>query len=278
MVHIEKFLKKTNPIMTPMFQEKIWYRRITGLLSPVVLSTALGFSNCTSLQTASYSPSQPLALQTAPSYQKLSEISEGLATLWPHFVGQQTPSSCSVASVSTVINTIRSQRHRKILSQEAILQADSSHTWQNHTLFPNSQGVTLDELALHVLQVAYASGFKDLAVDVVHMPEAKASALAHARGKEQLLYMLRRLEKQPRSYFIIANFLQSSFIASGTAEGHMSPVGTFDSVNERVLVLDVDRQHVEPYWVPLETFYEGLSTVDAVSQRPRGYLVLRLPS
>jgi len=40
--------------------------------------------------------------------------------------------------------------------------------------------------------------------------------------------------------------------------GHISPIGAFDPVGSRVLILDVDKDTENPYWVPFELFFEGL--------------------
>jgi hypothetical protein len=58
--------------------------------------------------------------------------------------------------------------------------------------------------------------------------------------------------------------------------GHFSPIGAFDPGRDRVLILDVYRVELEPYWVPLRRLFEGMATVSQTDGEARGYLTIRL--
>jgi len=60
--------------------------------------------------------------------------------------------------------------------------------------------------------------------------------------------------------------------------GHFSPLGAYDAARDRVLILDVYRVELEPYWVPAVRLFEGMATINRAGGDPRGYLTVRLPA
>lgn len=76
--------------------------------------------------------------------------------------------------------------------------------------------------------------------------------------------------------FIIAHYIQSEFTGDPEgAVGTWSPVGAYDAINDRVLILETDRKYYEFYWVSLKTFVQGLAHLkDKKSQQSVGGLLL----
>jgi hypothetical protein len=74
--------------------------------------------------------------------------------------------------------------------------------------------------------------------------------------------------------FIIANFDQAIFTGESESAGHVSPIAAYDKSGKRFLVLDVDREWYEPYWVPQDAFFRSLATLDPSVKKSRGYLVV----
>jgi glutathione gamma-glutamylcysteinyltransferase len=60
-----------------------------------------------------------------------------------------------------------------------------------------------------------------------------------------------------------------------TGDGHFSPIGGYHRERDLVLVLDVARFKYPPHWVPLGLLWESMAPLDPVTNRPRGYLMLR---
>jgi hypothetical protein len=58
-------------------------------------------------------------------------------------------------------------------------------------------------------------------------------------------------------FFLIAHFTQGEYFGDWYG-GHISPVGTYDVVRQRVLVLDVDPECPGPYWVSFDRFFKGM--------------------
>lgn len=193
-----------------------------------------------------------------------------LAALYPSFVHQRTPSSCSVASAGTVLNAILAAQGRPGLSPEAILASDPSGAWARQTADANSPGLTLEAMALHLLRLLTQAGLRRVAVDVVPVGAVSASAIAN------LAQLLERAERTPQTLFLVANFLQSGATPEGDPVGHFSPLGAYSSGRQAVLVLDVDPEVPSPYWTPLADLVAAMQRPDSMAAQPRGYLVVRL--
>jgi len=58
--------------------------------------------------------------------------------------------------------------------------------------------------------------------------------------------------------------------------GHFSPIGGYHEASDAVLILDVARFKYPPHWAPLADVAEAMSRVDPDTEKPRGFLQLRL--
>jgi hypothetical protein len=198
----------------------------------------------------------------APDYWALS----------PYYLPQQNGKSCSVASVAMIVNAARSGQ--PLTSEDALATHDGMLKKVNDTDWNKAVdmtslggGVALDNLKTKVEEALKAYGVKNFSVQVFHMentPEAKA----------KLHELLVQNEKSSRD-FILANFIQSAYTGDAD-EGHISPVGAYDGKTKRVLIMDVDREWYEPYWVSEETFAQGMATKDKEAGQTRGYLYIKL--
>lgn len=189
----------------------------------------------------------------------------------PYYVGQRDEKSCSLASVTMIVNAARVQKNLtaedELATQPQVLKKTGDARWE-HDLGTLGRGVTLDELGKFTEEALKAYGVAPKKVEVLH-------ASTTPEFRQALLEILTENEKSSRD-FVIANFIQGAY--TGDADvGHISPIGAFDAKNERVLVLDPDRQWYEPYWVSLTTFIRGMSTQDSVSGKTRGLVWIQLP-
>ena len=187
------------------------------------------------------------------------------------YVGQLSQSSCTVASATMVVNAINAARRRPPATQDQVLSTDHTGRWAAAVANDMAPGVSLESFALLLMQTLHAFGIQRMAVDVMHVADETQSTL------QTLQSALEKSEAQAQSYFIIANFRQSSYLGQGGPEGHMSPVGAYDARRDRVLVFDVDRAFFQPYWVPTSLFLAGMHTPDDDTGEMRGYLIVRFP-
>lgn len=82
-----------------------------------------------------------------------------------------------------------------------------------------------------------------------------------------------KLNEANKDDFILANFVQGTLVGDPEAMvGHFSMVGAYDSGTDRALILDVDREYMEPYWVKLSLLVDAMATQDKDSQNWRGYV------
>lgn len=202
----------------------------------------------------------------APDYWALS----------PYYVPQQNGASCSVASVTMVVNAARVGRNLtsddQLATQSDVLDKAHDDFWKKTVGVSSlgmvaAKGVTLDELKTVALEALKAYGVEADA-EVFH-----ADDLSDAT-RSKLHQALVENEKSARD-FIIINFNQGVYTGDSDA-GHIAPIGAYDAKNHRVLVMDPDRQWYEPYWVSEETLLKGMATQDKASQRNRGYLWIKL--
>ncbi len=188
-------------------------------------------------------------------------------TLVPYYVGQPDAVSCSLASLTMLVN---SARHAWPLSSEHPLVTPSllqerirSPAW-DEGLAPGGQGVTLDQLAELTTLSLRAFGVAHARVEATHVPDPSAAALSRLRQRLSA-------SEASASDWVVLNFFAGAYVGTGDY-GHIAPVAAFDAVRKRVLVLDPDRTWYEPYWIPDEVALVGMATPDSVTGQPRGYL------
>ena len=185
----------------------------------------------------------------------------------PYYVGQQDGVSCSLATLTMLVNAAR--RNTRLGSEEPLVAQPSlrrrvnSPIWERG-LAPDGEGVTLDELGVLAAQSLRAFGLEPVHVQVAHVPEASAQALARLR--EAL-----SANEASGDDWLFVNFLAATYVGAGDY-GHIAPVGAYDADTRRALILDPDRDWYEPYWVPDEVLLAGMATRDSVTGEPRGYL------
>jgi hypothetical protein len=194
--------------------------------------------------------------------------------LVPYYVGQQDDVSCSLASLTMLVNAARRGSalgsEEPLVTQPRLLERVASDVWK-HGLAPGGPGVTLEQLAALARQSLEAYGMKPVRVEVTHVAETTPAALERLR--ERL-----RSNESSGSDWLLFNFLAGAVLDTGEAGnyGHIAPVGAYDAERRRVLVLDPDRQWYEPYWLPDELALAGMATRDPDSGQPRGYVYVSL--
>jgi hypothetical protein len=187
----------------------------------------------------------------------------------PYYVGQIGDSACSAASLAMLVNAARHGRaldsETPLVSQALLRERVANASWERG-LAPDGEGVTLDQLGVLAEQSLRAFGLEPRRVQVTHVPDTSAEALARWRA------VLRENERSASDWLFV-NFLASSYVGVGEY-GHIAPVGAYDESSRRVLVLDPDRTWYEPYWIADDVALAGMATRDPVSGAPRGYLLV----
>ncbi len=188
--------------------------------------------------------------------------------LAPHYEGQKTDSSCSLASTTMVLNALQRASGRGVapVSQETVL-AKAGPAWAA-AVANGGTGLTLDQLRTQVGETLRDFGFSHHGVIAVHTGNAGAETLA--AFKKDLLE-----NEQSEKVLMIANFDQAA-IFGGAPSGHFAPIGSYDAANDRVLIMDPDRELYEPFWVSSSKLLHAMTGTDSDSKRSRGYLIVRV--
>jgi hypothetical protein len=196
-------------------------------------------------------------------------------TYWalaPYYVGQFTECACSLASAVMVVNAARSNHLRrpgsKLITQQSLLEAVDDAEWRAGVGHDDGQGVGLLHLRSLLEASLKATGGMPAEVDGIPLAQGTADDLDRFRR------ILLENEARP-GRFIIANYYMAAVIGDGDY-GHFSPIGAYDASRDRVLILDVYRVELEPYWVPVERLFAGMTTISRADGEARGYLAIRL--
>lgn len=182
-------------------------------------------------------------------------------TLFRHHVKQFHESSCSVASVACVVNTLLDIQGRLPavpVTQQDLLDTVTTAYWKERMGpkgYKGRRGLPLTDLGQVVEAALSAFDISHKGVEVVRAFRAPGQIQA---CKQNLRSRLDGFDTFGNS-IIIAHFDQGSLLPELNIP-HISPVGAFDPESGRVTVLDVDTAVCHPYTVSFDQFYKAIST------------------
>lgn len=198
----------------------------------------------------------------SPEGQALLQESEAQGDFIPlvnQFVTQINQAFCGVASAVMVLNALpiappaSSVWEQRYFTQDNILNAQTEAVIPRETI--ERQGLTLAELAGILrsypveAEIYYGS---DISLD--QFRQLVATNLAEPDN------------------FVLINYLRRAI--GQERGGHISPVAAYDADSDQFLVLDVSRYKYPPVWVKAETLWQATNTVDTVSGKTRGFLLI----
>lgn len=177
-----------------------------------------------------------------------------------HFETQENLAYCGVASMVMVLNglsipappTTNFGNHR-IFTQENVLNQ------QTENILPAAviarQGMTLAQLGQ--LLETYP-----LNTEVYH-----ASDVTLDEFRQKVVENL-----QDPNNFVLVNYLRKTI--DQERGGHISPIAAYHPQRDRFLILDVSRYKYPPIWVRAEELWQAMATVDSVSEKTRGFVLI----
>ena len=250
-------MKLLRHLIRPYLYARYGFHRLTG-------TAAFGHARCRYLQAA-----------IQPHWNPLKQA------IWRYHVKQFHDSSCSVASVVACINAIRYMQNGSthLVSQADILDRVTTGHWKERMSndgYRGRRGLPLPLLGQVVKDSIAAYQLTVLAVDVVRTPK---NAPPRSPIQTKLKKRLRDFDRYGKG-LIITHFDQGVFVPTLNIP-HISPVGAYDSVSDRVTMLDVDPEQEKPYQVDFDTFYKGLScdyhhVFEAFGYGSGGYVYIRM--
>ena len=192
--------------------------------------------------------------------------------MMPYYVSQFNERSCSVASATMVLNSIRATQELtaddELITQEQLLDKIDASNWKK-TVGPVGGGVSIEELGRYLRRAIDIYDLGDYTVDAVRLNANRTDHLDHIRQ------VLKQNERSADDFLIVFFWQKELTDDPEGATGHVAPVAAFDEENDQVLIFDPDRQWYEPYWVSTETLVAGMSKLDRNTGRPRGYVWVR---
>lgn len=216
---------------------------------------------------------RPLASQTLPlpdhlipltsaEGQMLLRDSEALADYVPltsQFVTQVNQAFCGVASTVMVLNALgvpaplAPEWERNYFTQENVFNEQTEAIIARDAIA--RQGLTLAELAgmLETYPVQ---------AEIHHGSDVSLEAFRN---------LIRANLETPDSYVLI-NYLRRAI--GQESGGHISPIAAYDADTDQFLILDVSRYKYPPVWVQAENLWESTNTIDSVSGKTRGFLLV----
>ena len=193
------------------------------------------------------------------------------SALLKHHVKQFHGASCSVATIVSVVNALRSSRADDPvpITQMDILEAVKTADWKERMLDKNykgRRGLPLPVLGDVVKSSLDAYEIEYKAVETV----AARKNSEESKGIRDVLWK-RLFDFETRGdCLIIAHFDQGAYLPALNVP-HISPVGGFDPNTGNVVILDVDPDEEKPYKISFDTFYKGLFSYGRRILRSAGF-------
>ncbi|MGQ4649711.1 phytochelatin synthase family protein [Lyngbya aestuarii] len=177
-----------------------------------------------------------------------------------HFITQENLAYCGVASIVMVLNalSIPAPESPGFGQYRFFTQENFFNSQAKKVITPDvvaRQGMTLEELG-----------------QLLESYPVKAQVY---HGGDVTLEEFRRLlaqNLQETGNFVLVNYLRKA-IGQETG-GHISPVAAYNEQEDRFLILDVSRYKYPPVWVTAEELWQATATVDPVSGKTRGFVLL----
>ncbi|WP_414753910.1 phytochelatin synthase family protein [Anabaena sp. CCY 9910] len=177
------------------------------------------------------------------------------------FVTQVNQAYCGVASIIMVLNSLR-------INAPETSQYSPYRVFTQDNFFSNEktkaviapevvarQGMTLDELG--GLIASYGV-------------EVKVNHASNTNIEEFRKQVAENLKQDGN--FVIVNYLRKEI--GQERGGHISPLAAYNEQTDRFLIMDVSRYKYPPVWVKTTDLWKAMNTVDSVSQKTRGFVLV----
>jgi len=176
------------------------------------------------------------------------------------FVTQKNQAYCGVASIVMVLNALNilapaapEYKPYRVFTQDNFFNLQTQKVLAADVVA--RQGMTLDQLGQ--LLVTYPVSAQVYHAGNLSLPQFRSLALKNL---------------QQRDNFLIVNYLRRAI--NQEKGGHISPLAAYNQASDRFLILDVSRYKYPPVWVRAADLWKAMNTVDSVSGKTRGLVVV----
>ncbi|MGF1486002.1 MAG: phytochelatin synthase family protein [Prochloraceae cyanobacterium] len=192
---------------------------------------------------------------------KQSQAREDYIPLSMHFVTQKNPAYCGVASIVMVMNAMS-------------IPAPATPGFRNYRFF-NQDNLFLNPRTETVITAETVARMGMTLEEIAGLLESYPVQTEVYHGSEVTLDEFRDLivkNLQQDDNFAIVNYLRREI--GQERGGHISPIAAYDRRTDRFLILDVSRYKYPPVWVKAEELWQATNTLDRVSGKTRGLVLV----
>ena len=192
-----------------------------------------------------------------------SQVREDYLPLSVHFTIQQNKAYCGVASSVMVLNALSISAPKapeygtfRFFTQDNFFNAQTDSILTPAVV--SRQGITLDEFG-KLLKI-HAAKVKVYHSDETNLETFRTLAISNLSESGD---------------FILVNYLRTAI--QQKMGGHFSPLAAYHKQTDRFLILDVARYMYPPVWVTAEELWDAMVTIDPVSGKKRGFVMVSVP-
>lgn len=95
----------------------------------------------------------------------------------------------------------------------------------------------------------------------------------HHSSLEEFRQVVQHASMTSEGTHLVASYSRS--VLGQTGDGHFSPIGGYHPQRDLVLLMDVARFKYPPHWVPLALLWQAFESIDPVTGKDRGYILLQ---
>lgn len=180
--------------------------------------------------------------------------------LAPNFAAQITQSYCSVASAITVLNAMP-------------IPKPVDPTYAPYAYFTQTNFFTPEVVKIISPQTVLAMGMtREEMAETLSRQGVKAISIAGDTLSEEGLRTLLKKALGDDGQFVLANYFRANLGQVGG--GHWSALAAYDAQSDSVLILDVAKYKYPPAWVSIRMLQQAINTIDTVSNKARGLVIV----
>ena len=172
--------------------------------------------------------------------------------LAPFYLPQRTTSDCSVAAIAMAVNALRglpANADQELVTENSLMGGVADEEWMVKVT-EDGNGVTFEDTSRYLRKAFDAFELGGVSITSVQPVAASPDAL------EGLRAALAENEKSDDDVMLV--YFNQGVITGDWDGPHISPIGAYDAVGDRVLIMDVDRTWYVPYWTSTETLLAAL--------------------
>ncbi|OUL26371.1 glutathione gamma-glutamylcysteinyltransferase [Nostoc sp. RF31YmG] len=190
-----------------------------------------------------------------------SQSREDFFPLSSQFITQNNQAYCGVASMVMVLNSLGipapeapQYKPYRVFTQENFFSNEKAQAVITAEDV-SRQGMTLDQLGGLL-------GSYGVKIAVYHAADISLENFRKLAAENL---------QQPGN-FLIVNYLRKAI--GQEKGGHISPLAAYNKQTDRFLILDVSRYKYPPVWVKAEELWKAMATLDQISGKTRGFVVV----